>query len=178
MGKLELVREMYQFNEWANGRILDCAAKVSEVDLRARPPGQYISIIADLAHLIGGQVTWLGRWKTGVTPADVLRFDEMDSLAEVQAEAETSHRELREYFGGLTDAEVEAKATYEMWINPSWPDDKKAMLAGKTQEWPRWQMFLHLANHGSYTRGEIALLLTGLDASPGEIDFLHYQRTR
>ncbi len=50
MGKLELVRQMYEHNEWANGRILECTAKVSADDLSAKPPGQYISIIADLAH--------------------------------------------------------------------------------------------------------------------------------
>lgn len=100
----------------------------------------------------------------------------MDSLAEVRVEAETSHRELQEYMAGLTEADVEAEATYAWWINPSWPEEKKAQLAGKTQEWPRWQMFMHLANHGTYHRGEIALCLTALGESPGELDFLHHHR--
>ncbi len=180
MSKLELIREVYAHNEWANNRILDTAAKVPEAALRTQPLGSYTTIIADLAHVVGAQVSWLNRWRTGVTPEDILRFDEMSTLAEVRAEAETSHQALRDYFAALAEKDVDAEAEYELWTDPSWSEEKKAEVAARfanPQVWPRWMMFHHLANHGTYHRGEIALMLTALGESPGELDFLHYQRS-
>jgi uncharacterized damage-inducible protein DinB len=180
MSKLEYVREMYAFNEWANDRILSSAAKVPEAALKEQQLGSYTTIIADLAHIIGAQVTWLGRWRTGKMPGGALRFDTMDSLAEVRSEAERSHRDLRVYFAGLSDADVDADGEYELWINPDWPDEERAEVLTRyknPQVWPRWKMFHHVANHGTYHRGEIALCLTALGESPGELDFLNWQRS-
>lgn len=180
MSKLEYVREMYAFNEWANNRILDTAAKVPEAALKTQPLGSYTTVIADLAHVIGAQVTWLGRWRTGKMPGGALRFDSIESLAELRSEAERSHRDLRVYFSSLTDEDVDADAEYELWIDPEWSDEQRAeVLARYTnpQVWPRWKMFHHLANHGTYHRGEIAMCLTALGESPGEMDFLHWQRS-
>jgi uncharacterized damage-inducible protein DinB len=179
MSKLGLIVEVYAHNEWANNVILDTAAKVPEAALKTQPLGSYTTIIADLAHVIGAQVTWLGRWQTGKMPEDALRFEDMDSLAELRAEAETSHQNLREYLSELTDEDVDAAAEYELWINPSATEEERAALLARyanPQVWPRWKMFHHVANHGSFHRGEIALLLTALGESPGDLDFLHYQR--
>ena len=179
MSKLELVREVYAHNEWANNVILETAAKVPEAALKTQPVGSYTTIVADLAHVIGAQVTWLGRWQTGKMPEGADRFEDMDSLAVVRAEAEKSHEALRDYFAALTDADVDVVAEYQLWIDPSATDEEKAKIEARyanPQVWPRWKMFHHVANHSSFHRGEIALCLTALGESPGELDFLHYQR--
>jgi len=51
-------------------------------------------------------------------------------------------------------------------------------LRGATHEWARWRMLTHVANHTTFHRGEIALSLTALGKSPGELDFLHFLRQR
>ncbi|HYU21327.1 MAG TPA: DinB family protein [Chloroflexota bacterium] len=39
---------------------------------------------------------------------------------------------------------------------------------------PLWQMMLHVANHGTQHRSEVAALLTGFGQSPGDLDLLVY----
>jgi uncharacterized damage-inducible protein DinB len=180
MSKLELVREVYAHNEWANNRILESAAQVPEAALSTQPLGSYTRIIDDIAHIIDGQVSWLSRWQTGRSPDDDGRIEAIGSLPALRAEAEKSHRDLREYLAGLTEADVDAEGSYALWMDPAWTEERKAEVRARyadPQVWPRWKMFHHLANHSSYHRGEVALLLTALGSSPGELDFLHYQRS-
>lgn len=165
MSKLELIRELYEHNEWANGRILDTAAKASEADLRSRPPSSYTSIMADLAHIAHAQATWLSRWKMGITDPSARALEELDTLADLRTALAKSHAELRDYLSGLTDAALDGGLSY-------------TDLRRGQQEWPLWRMLIHVANHNSFHRGEIALCLTALGESPGELDILHFLRQR
>jgi uncharacterized damage-inducible protein DinB len=39
---------------------------------------------------------------------------------------------------------------------------------------PLWQMMLHVANHGTQHRSEVAAMLTSFGYSPGDLDLLFY----
>ena len=174
MSKLELVREMYWFNEWANNLILEKAAAVSEADLKAKPDYSYTTILTNLGHICGAQVHWLQRWQHGGSlwdrkPKDVdfewnhSVYDEAEyeTLERVRADFERSHKELREYLDGMTEERMNAVTPHT---------DRR----GNTWERPLWRMMLHVANHGSFHRGELALCLTALGHSPGDMDFLRW----
>jgi uncharacterized damage-inducible protein DinB len=44
------------------------------------------------------------------------------------------------------------------------------------QRWEKrlWEMMLHVANHGTQHRSEVAAMLTGFGHSPGDIDLIFY----
>jgi uncharacterized damage-inducible protein DinB len=47
-----------------------------------------------------------------------------------------------------------------------------ARQKGQTWTYTLWRMMLHLLNHQSYHRGQIATLLRQLGIQPPEVDFL------
>ena len=49
---------------------------------------------------------------------------------------------------------------------------------GVPQAAPAWQMLQHLANHGSYHRGQIATMLRQLGAKPQGTDLIGFYRER
>jgi uncharacterized damage-inducible protein DinB len=40
-----------------------------------------------------------------------------------------------------------------------------------------WQMIMHVANHGTQHRSEVAAMLTSYGHSPGDLDFSEYLRS-
>ena len=67
--------------------------------------------------------------------------------------------EMRQYLASLSEETLERPVTY---INPK----------GQTWTYTLWSMILHLLNHQSYHRGQVATLLRQLGIQPPEVDFL------
>jgi uncharacterized damage-inducible protein DinB len=87
------------------------------------------------------------------------------------------------------DAPPDVSALQQLWpaIHTEWLD-----LAASTGDWsaevhyrmnsgvegdsPLWQIVLHLANHGSYHRGQISAMLRAAGFAPAATDLLLYYR--
>jgi uncharacterized damage-inducible protein DinB len=50
----------------------------------------------------------------------------------------------------------------------------RSSLSGRRYAIPLWQMMAHLVNHGTQHRSEVALVLTHLGHSPGDLDLIVY----
>src|ERR1700741_2502240 len=63
---LEVIRSVYDYNAWANRRILDTAERLKLQQFIA-PNGGGESVREILVHIASAQWTWLGRWQ-GAAP--------------------------------------------------------------------------------------------------------------
>lgn len=50
----------------------------------------------------------------------------------------------------------------------------ESALSGRRYAIPLWKMMAHLAHHGTQHRSEVALALTQLGHSPGDLDLIVY----
>ncbi len=57
------ILELYEFNSWANRRILAAASKFSEAELSRDLKGSFPSILSTLLHIMSAQWIWLSRWE-------------------------------------------------------------------------------------------------------------------
>ena len=69
------------------------------------------------------------------------------------------------------------------FVNGLTPADLDRVLEYKTLKFgvyrnPLWQSLQHLANHGTYHRGQVATLLRQLGATPILTDLMHFYRER
>ena len=166
MSKLELVRGMYAYNEWANDVILDACGALDEETLRGKQTISHDSIATLLVHILGAQVFWLGRWKeepfTGF--AQLGEGPVLEAMREAFARY---HSNLRDYTVGLTDARLD-----EMIPLPEWTERTK----GKSLA--LWQVMMQISEHGIHHRAEIQLALTALGHPVQDLDYILYAADR
>jgi uncharacterized damage-inducible protein DinB len=155
---------LYEFNAWANRRILRAVAAVKQEEF-LRPMGSSFGSLRDtLTHIYGGEWVWLERFQ-GRSPAsfpDAAEFQDVASLGERWEELEGR---LLGFAWSLTQEDLNRVMEYKTF--------KFGVYCN-----PLWQSMQHLVNHGSYHRGQVTTLLRQLDAQPVLTDLMHFYRER
>jgi uncharacterized damage-inducible protein DinB len=151
---------MYDYNQWATERLLDTAAKAGEADLKAPQNAGYLPVLATFTHILLAQTGWLSFWRTG-KPSERSFGDAFQSLSGVRAALAESHRELGEFLGGLSEEQIATTITITDRTGSSYGRELGPLI-------------VHVFNHGTFHRGEIALRLSELGHSPGDLDYLDW----
>ena len=60
---LERIRALYDFNCWANGRVLEAAEKLSPEQLTKDLKNSFPSVRDTLVHIMAAEWIWLERWR-------------------------------------------------------------------------------------------------------------------
>jgi uncharacterized damage-inducible protein DinB len=165
MSKVELIRALYDYNEWANNRLLKTASELSADEFSRTQGASWGSIEANLAHVAGAQVVWLSRWHTGANRTPLADIHAITSIDNIRGLFDDSHSALREFTASLSEQRLDSMLAY-------------ADSRGNQDERVLWQLMVHVANHGTYHRGEVAMALTALGHSPGDLDYRHFEVTR
>lgn len=158
----EMIRTMYSYNNWANERILDACSHLSQQQFVA---GEGVStanpsIRDTLVHVLGAEELWLARFN-GVSPTQFLEPKDFGTFDLVRQYWYEVAAHMQGYIDHVEDDLLQESLHYQN-------------LAGKPNAYPRWEAMLHLVNHGTQHRSELALLLTQLGYSPGDLDLLVY----
>ena len=161
----DLIRAYYDYNEWANNRLLSVCEKLTPEQFSQSQGVSWDSIETNLAHIVAAQVNWLSRWRTGRNSRATTELQDIAGLGPVRRAFDESHADLREFIAGLSD---------ERLAQPLGFTDS----SGTAYESALWQLLLHVANHGTYHRGEVAMALSGLGNSPGDLDYRRFEVTR
>jgi len=160
----EEVRMLFDYNDWANRRSLEAAAQLSDEQF-AKPLGSSFSSVRDtLAHICGAEWVWLERCH-GRSPGSSPNIAESQTLAALRQHWAPQAEQLLAFVYGLTQADLDRVMEY------------KTFKFGAYQN-PLWQSLQHVANHGSYHRGQVSTLLRQLGATPIMSDLIHYYRER
>ena len=160
------LRELYDYNRRATEHVLDVAAKLTPEQWLAPGNAGRGSIRDTLVHQISAHKGWLAWWDGSLTAemarrrADVSNFPD---VASVRAFWSTVEQSTQAFVDGLTDADVE-----RVYSRPT-PD-------GGIWRPALWQMMLHVANHGTQHRSEVAAMLTQFGHSPGDLDAINFFR--
>jgi uncharacterized damage-inducible protein DinB len=153
-----MMREYYDYTEWANGRVLDAAERLTPQQfLESDLPGIF-PIRDSLAHIMISHWAWVERWN-GRTPATYPEETDFPDIASIRDFWSEVYAGMRALFERFDDEQLAGDFTYTNFRGEEWT-------------YPLWEELLQVANHSTYHRGEIAALLTRHGASPWELDFL------
>jgi uncharacterized damage-inducible protein DinB len=155
---------LYEYDRWANGRVFLAVATVSTEQFTRDLGGSFHSLRDTLAHLISGEWIWLTYWKApshdGVFFSDLkarreaifdpLQYPDVAALQVKWAEIETA---MNNFVVELTDELLER------------------MVPARGTQIKLVHLMQHVANHSTYHRGQVALMMRQIGAEPATTDF-------
>lgn len=160
-----VIRLMYGYNRWANEKIFDAAARLTPEQFLAPGGAGRGSIRDTLTHLIDAQESWFALFDGSDPNWELAALDPADypDVAALRARWETLAAGTASFVAGLSEAKLAGPVT--------------EFDVGGRPVWPLWQPMLHVANHGTQHRSEVAAMLTHYGHSPGDLDLTVYLRT-
>ncbi len=147
---------IYQHSQFANARLLDQAETLADEELDAERPGMFGTIRVTLQHMMQAQHSWLRR-SQGLDPVEPWTADAFPTIADLRNQWDALDAENLAYVATLTDDQLLEIIHIRAW-------------SGWEMDAPRWQALVHQAFHQHQHRGELAMVLTNLGHSPGDID--------
>ena len=158
------IQLLYQYDRWANDRVLQAASALSAEQFTRDLGGSFPSVRDTLVHIIGGEWGWITYWKEpshGPTflkdlwdRHDVLfkpeQFQDVGSVKSKWAEVE---KEQIEFVDRVTDESLQK------------------MLPIRTTQLSLASLMHHMANHSTHHRGQVSLMMRQVGAKPTATDF-------
>jgi uncharacterized damage-inducible protein DinB len=160
---LHNIRTLYEYHYWATARLLDTVARAPEDAFLNASLGM-ANLRDTLVHTMSAEWNWRSRWQ-GVSPTQMLDPAGFPTLAALRERWQTEERQMRAFLSELTDERLQQRIAYNT-------------TDGTPHSNLLWIMMLQVANHGTQHRSELALLLTELGHSPGNLDFIVYVREK
>lgn len=162
----DLIRTFYEYDRWANERIFETAKGLTAEQLNTPGTAGQGSIRTTLLHQVSAQKNWLAWWDGRMSQQEAMTRgldpNNFPNLDDVYGAWQELDAETRAFFEHLSDDDMRREYT----VTFPW--------TGQTVTYTLAQMMLHVANHATQHRSEVAAMLTGFDCSPGYLDLLFF----
>ncbi|MBT1703032.1 DinB family protein [Chryseosolibacter indicus] len=142
--------KLYRYNAWANKRVISALVKQQVHDEK---------ILSLLGHVVAAQFLWLHRIK-GLPAPDVKLWGDY-TLDQLVSMAENAGQQWLEFVESTENFDWEL--TYNNYVKEPYTNNVENIM-------------IHLVNHSSYHRAQIAMLLRQKGYDPINTDFITYDR--
>ena len=157
----ESIVELFAFGRWADGKLMESASALNAEEFARKIGGSFGSVQATFVHLYGADWVWLERWH-GRSPRALPAGDDLGTLDAIRAKWEPVLDGHRAFAASLTPARMPEPLSY---VN----------FAGQNWTYSLGEALFHVANHGTYHRGQLATLLRQLGKTAISTDYLRYR---
>jgi uncharacterized damage-inducible protein DinB len=162
---VDLIRELYAYHRWANGRLFNLAAGLGDV-MMTRDMGKHWSfptLKGMFAHLYGADAICLSRWK-GSPSARMQGDADFSTVGKLRAKWDLLEAEQRAFVDGLSERDLPRLVTY---TNNQGVESRVAL----------GPLLQHVVNHATHHRSEVATMLTMASGSPPDTGIATYRTT-
>ncbi|HUI87136.1 MAG TPA: DinB family protein [Anaerolineales bacterium] len=156
----DYLKQVYDYTQWANRRYFAVAEGLSEAQFHRGQGHSWGDVHAMLVHMMSSEWVWLQRWH-GTNPKGHLNKDDFPTLASVDERWTTIEAEMRAFIESQTAASLESNITY-------------SNFSGETFRVPLYQMLMHVANHNTHHRGELAAMFALMNVPHPEEEVIQY----
>lgn len=154
----QLARHLLAYTMWADRQHLQALAALPAEHLTVDTGTSFGSVLGTVAHLLGSEQVWLGRF----LGAPLERYPEVDDfpdLTTVQAGFEELWPQMEFFLAGLGSEQLELDLS---WVSRS----------GNSYRRPLWQALVHMSHHSAYHRGQLTTMLRQLGHGAPSTDLI------
>jgi uncharacterized damage-inducible protein DinB len=158
------IRLLYEYDRWANDRVLQTVSALSAEQFTRDLSGSFRSVRDTLLHILGGEWSLLQYWRA---PSHSSTF-----LTDLRVRRETLFNP--EVFSNVVAVRlkwVEVEKELTEFVNCVTDESLKRMLPFRATQARLAHLMQHLANHSTYHRGQLALMMRQLGSEPVATDF-------
>ncbi len=160
-GAMDIFQMLGRFNEWANERIYDACAKLSDEDYMKDRRAFFGSIHNTLNHLLVVDRLWRGRIENmdaGIKGLDDILYDDLNRLhAARRAEDQT----IIALVDGFDETGLNEPVSYRL-------------LDGQPGNKPLGVILITLFNHQTHHRGQVHNMLSQAGVKPPALDIINF----
>jgi uncharacterized damage-inducible protein DinB len=151
------IQLLYEYNYWANKKILTASAKVTREQFVESASFPYGGLHGTLLHTLEAEWSWRALFQKIEGASELLPADYPD-LSGIETRWRTEETAMRAYLATLRDEDMESHLRY-------------TTDTGIQRDRILWHCLLHVVNHDTQHRSEAAALLTDFGSSPDDLDF-------
>ena len=142
--------KLYQYNAWANKRVIECLTRQRVQDEK---------ILRLMGHILVAQFLWLHRIKN-LPPPDLKLWGDYE-LEQLVSMSERAGKEWLDFVARTDDFNREM--TYKNYVGDPFTNNVEMIM-------------IHVVNHATYHRAQIAILLPPKGYHAVNTDFITYDR--
>lgn len=159
------IQLLFEYDRWANNRVLGAASRLSAEQFTRDLGGGFRSVRDTLVHILGGEWGWLTYWKE-LSPDSAFLSDLWDRQYDALFNPDRfpDFTAVKSKWAELEKEQVE-------FVNAVTNESLQKMLPVRTTQLSLASLMQHLANHSTYHRGQVALMMQQLAAKPMPTDF-------
>jgi uncharacterized damage-inducible protein DinB len=161
----ELLKQFAAYNVWANQKLLECIAALTEEQHKAEIINSFNGLFNTVLHIWDAESMW---WQRLKLQERVSRPSEnfAGNFQELMNNVMSQSRQWEDWVNTASDLSLEHVFQYQ--------NTKKEQF-----KQPVNQVLLHLFNHGSYHRGQLVTMLrqSGIDKIP-QTDYIIWSRKK
>jgi len=156
----DYLASLYEYNFWANHRYFTVAQGLTDEQLHRMQGHSWGDVHAMFVHLVSSEWLWLERWH-GTSHRSHLDKSEFPTLASIKVRWDRQEAELRSFIESQSEGSLQSEIAY-------------SNLSGESFRVPLWQMLMHLANHETHHRGELAAMFALMNVPHPEEEVIQY----
>ena len=161
---LDHFRMFARYNTWANARLYDAVALLSDADYRADRGAFFGSVHGTLNHLLLGDRLWMHRFTGEGRTYAALDLILQARFADLRADREREDARIEAFISAIDDSALAQPIRYQTLSQP----------APITQQ--LGSALAHFFNHQTHHRGQVHGLLSGFGRPAPSLDLIFFQR--
>ena len=154
-----LLAAQMSYSHWASHKLLTYALTIPSEDLERHIGNSHGNIVQTFQHIYYGDRIWYSRLNG--TPRPGTEFADPDPGPSISDLDRDWWPVLSAYEELVRNADPYGVLSYKT-------------LKGQAFERPNWQTILHIVNHGTYHRGQIAAMMRQQGHHPPGTDLIYY----